>query len=127
MHIGVVQGFIGFGQLRNAIDDYSTAIKLDARAAWAFERRGTLYGAIGQFQEEANDSSAAVRLDPARVDAYVNCARAYEQLGVYDRALENWTKSISLKPKDAAAYSAVQKCTKNSETWSWHKATGAGR
>jgi tetratricopeptide (TPR) repeat protein len=104
------------GELRQAIDDYSRALELDAKDILAHMGRGQVFAECGEFSKAIEDLNFTVEhLEQApitdaawrtQVQAYSLNGRAvaHAGLGNFERALEEFEQSISLCPDNAWVY-----------------------
>jgi len=87
-----------------AIVDYTEAIRLDPKFAFAYNNRCNAYHRKGDNDRAIADCTEAIRLDPKYAFAYNNRGLAYAGKGDYDRAIVDYTEAIRLDPKYALAY-----------------------
>ena len=85
------------GNTDNAIDSYTTAIKLNKNMVDAYFNRGQLL-----FKDEPkkalDDFVKAVALDPKFIDAYYSIAAIQKNMGQYENAVKNLDKILELEP-----------------------------
>ena len=74
------------GDYDRAIADYSEAIRLDPKYAFAHYSRGNAYYAKGDYDRAIANYSEAIKFDPKFADAYLNRGYAYRVKGDNDRA-----------------------------------------
>jgi tetratricopeptide (TPR) repeat protein len=86
-----------------AIDDFSAAIRLDAKLPFAFINRGISWAMVGAYDRAIDDFAQALRIDPRNARAYNNRGGAYRDRGEFDRAMADFNKAIALDPKLADA------------------------
>lgn len=84
-----------------AIQSYTTALKLDAKLARAHRNRGSAYFYKGQYEEAVTDCTAAIKLDPKYGLAYQTRAKALAKLNKPDEA-----KADAAKAKELSAPAA---------------------
>ena len=95
------------GNYRQAIEEYSDAIRLDAKFVNAYINRGLSYHRIGDRDRAFDDYSTAIRLDSSSKDAsipYLNRAIVWRERGNGERAFEDIENSLRLDPKFALAH-----------------------
>ena len=92
------------GRYDRAIADYTKAIKLDPKHAYAYHNRGIAYGDKGDYDHAIADYTQAIKLNPNYARAYYNRGIAYGEKGDYDRAIADYDTAIRLNPKYALAY-----------------------
>ena len=92
------------GKYQLAINEFTTAIRLNPNYTYAYGYRGVAYGNLGQHQRAIQDYDKAIQLDPDDALAYNNRGNAYGHLGQYQRAIQNLDKAIQIDPNDAGAY-----------------------
>lgn len=91
-------------EINKAIEDYSSAIKIDAQYAEALNNRGSLFGVSGQYAQSINDLNQAIKYDPKIPDGYFNRAIARDALRDYQGAVNDFKKAIELTPNDYLIY-----------------------
>ena len=57
--------YAGQAQWKDAIDDYTEAIRQDPKFGWAYGQRAAAYGATGQADSATADRAKAKELGPA--------------------------------------------------------------
>ena len=86
------------GRLDEAIDDYTSAIKLKAGHATSYNNRGNILNALGRYDEAVEDFNYAIRYRPDHSYAYNNRGLSYMGLNRPGRAIGDFKKAISLEP-----------------------------
>ena len=87
------------GRTKNAIRDYSDAIRLDPHFAPALNNRANAYRRLGKLNEAKQDYLAALACsDVAREYPYYGLAQIAEKLGDIDTARDYYTKPLSPIP-----------------------------
>jgi tetratricopeptide (TPR) repeat protein len=71
----------GTFQDREALEDFTAAIGLDANHVGAYKSRAEIYSRHDQFQKALTDSEVVLKLDPATPQAYCNVGFAHYALG----------------------------------------------
>jgi tetratricopeptide (TPR) repeat protein len=89
---------------QEAIETYSSSLKLVQRDAGIFFNRGLAYQQIAQYGEAISDYSRAIELNPWSADIYYNRGVAHHQLGDLESAIKDYDKAIELNPNDADTY-----------------------
>ena len=92
------------GRNSEAIDEFTNAIKLDPKYAYAYYNRGNSYYALKKYNKAIADYTEAIALDPKDAVAYNNRGISYDALEEYDKAIADYTEAIALDPKHAKAY-----------------------
>jgi tetratricopeptide (TPR) repeat protein len=108
------------GNLTQAIEDYTHAIKLNPEYADAYYNRACMYEKIGEkllaekdrrmyfdvlaCLASSNDYTQAVNLNPNHANAYYDLGLAYYKQGNLTQAIEDYNKAIELNPNLAEAY-----------------------
>ncbi len=99
---GTAYGYIG--ELNNAIDDFTSAIKKDSTFADAYNNRGMAYRSLKKHKEAINDFTRAIHFSPSYSSAYCNLGIVYKSLRRYTEAIENFNSAILIDPKFSVAY-----------------------
>jgi len=88
---------------KEAIDDYSKAIKLKPEMKY-YLGRGLTYLTILDFKGAINDFDEAVTLDSTNSELYFNRGYSYSALDNYDRALSDYSTAIILDSSNAKLF-----------------------
>ncbi|HZV80794.1 MAG TPA: tetratricopeptide repeat protein [Geobacteraceae bacterium] len=86
------------GQPDRALQDYATAISLDANDYNAYVHHGTILLNKGELDPAIEDFNRAIAVSPDAVDAYNNRGNAYRKKGNLERALQEYDTAIAKKP-----------------------------
>jgi tetratricopeptide (TPR) repeat protein len=92
------------GDYDKAIVEYTEAIRLDSKNAWAFFNRAIAYEHKGDTDKALADYDEDIRLDSGNPSPYVNRGTIYDDKGEYDKAIADYNEAIRLDPKDVDAY-----------------------
>jgi tetratricopeptide (TPR) repeat protein len=90
------------GEYDRAIQDYSQAIKLDAKSAAAYNNRGVAYDNKGDYDHAIQDYDQAIKLRPS-AEAHFNRGNAYLGKGQHDHAIDDYNQALKFKPDFAPA------------------------
>jgi tetratricopeptide (TPR) repeat protein len=91
--------------MREAIDDFSTALRLKYPKSYeSYTSRGAAYAALGDYKRALADSDEAINIKPDYAAAYVNRGNARRQFGQLQPAAEDYYRAIELDPKLAEAH-----------------------
>jgi tetratricopeptide (TPR) repeat protein len=91
------------GEYDRAIQDYSQALKLNAKFAAAYNNRGVAYDRKGEYDRAIADYEQAIKLKPS-AEAYFNRGNAHLGKSHYDHAIDDYNQAIKLKADFAAAF-----------------------
>ena len=92
------------GRQKDAMKEYSEAIKKYPENAGAYIGRGNIYGDSGQHEKALEDYDKAIELNPNKAIAYNNRGIAYGKLEQHEKAVKDFDKAIELNPNYADAY-----------------------
>lgn len=92
------------GSHEEAIADYTKAIKLDPKYAFAYNNRGASFGDLGKHEEAIADYTKAVEINPEYASAYYNRGISFDEQGKYEEAVSDYTKVLGLSPMDTDSY-----------------------
>lgn len=98
---------VAWGRKRNfanAIRDFDEAIRLDPRAAKAYNWRGNARRSKGDPAQAIADYDRAIALDPRDANVFVNRGIAWADQREYDRAIADYSEAARLDPKSFSAY-----------------------
>lgn len=92
---------------QKAIEDFTTALRLDPKSTSAYSYRAEIYERSGQLENALNDYSAIIKLAPNDEDAYYKRGSVYYyNLKQPEKAIPDFSTCISLDPYNAEAYSS---------------------
>ncbi len=89
---------------QEAIERFSTAIKLIPQLPSSHNNRGNAYAAQGNLDLAIRDYDRAIELNPRYVGAYNNRGKAYMDMRKLNRAIRDLDRAIELDPYFAPAY-----------------------
>lgn len=91
-------------QYKEAVENYTRAIQLQANNSIFYNNRGCAYDDLGEYDKAVADYNKAIRLDPQDASVYVNQGYLFAKLEKYDEAISDYCKAIELNPNNATAY-----------------------
>jgi stress-induced-phosphoprotein 1 len=97
------------GKWKDAIAEYSDAIKRDPTNAKYFCNRGACYTKLMAFDPALKDVTQAIKLDPKYVKAYGRKGCIEFFLKRYNAAMETFRKGIELDPSDEACVDGLKR------------------
>ncbi|GAM97057.1 TPR repeat [alpha proteobacterium U9-1i] len=86
------------GQIERAIEDYTTALSLNASMASAYENRGNAYAAQDNHAAATADYDRAIALNPRRAGALLGRGNARLAAGDAANALNDYNQALALNP-----------------------------
>src|SRR4030042_2262377 len=86
------------GNLDDALNRFSDALKLQPKSAHAWAKRGEIYLKRGNPQSAIGDLVQATKLDPGFAAAFTRLGFAYNATNDHDRALEALDMTVKLDP-----------------------------
>ncbi len=86
---------------REALIEYTNAIRLDANLRVAYERRASAYLLLKQYREAIIDYDKVLRLDPENIVAYSDRGLAKLELGEIYSAISDFSDSIRKQKPDS--------------------------
>jgi tetratricopeptide (TPR) repeat protein len=89
---------------REAISDFTNALKYDNKNVAAYISRGSAYLNLNKFQNAISDYSSAIKYGPNDDRPYAYRGRAYYQIKKFNDALSDFDKAIELNDKFEYAY-----------------------
>ena len=95
------------GDFDRAIGDYTTAVAINPKGAFAYALRAYAYWKKGEDEAAIADYSRAIEISPT-VSVYLNRAYIYVHRRDYDRAIADYTSIIEIDPKEAYVYYGVR-------------------
>ncbi|MDB9453684.1 serine protease [Dolichospermum circinale] len=91
---------------KQAIDDYTQAIKIDPKNPTYYRDRGVAYGKLKNYKQAIDDYTQAIKIDDKNAIYYVGRGLAYFQLKDYKQAINDYTQAIKIDDKNAIYYNA---------------------
>lgn len=86
-----------------AINDFSQAIRIDAKCWRALHNRGVLLAQAGQFEPAFDDFHQTIELKPDYAKAFANRGALYVLAGELEPALADYQQAVAIDPKFAIA------------------------
>ena len=102
--IAVCNDFANEKQIREALDAYKQAIRIDPGDAGAYFGLGLAYGDLGMHKEEIDAFKQVIRIDPDDELAHSNIGFAYRELGMNKEAIEPFKQVIRIDPDNVEAH-----------------------
>ncbi len=91
-------------RIRDAIEDFSDAIRLDKKYGRAFQKRAWAFCLRSDYDTAIADCDVAIRLNEDDADAYFYRGWALDEKKQYDRAITDYTRAIQLGTRLGSAY-----------------------
>ena len=88
----------GQGKLKEALQTYNQAIRLNSKYVEAYNNRGNTLKQLGKLEEAVQSFNQAIQLKPDYIEAYYNQGIAFRQQGELENAVKSFKKAIQLKP-----------------------------
>ncbi|GAB4145142.1 MAG: tetratricopeptide repeat protein [Cyanobacteria bacterium J069] len=82
-----------------ALKDFTQAIELNPKWAWAIASRGQTYQAMERYEEALVDFTQAIELNPKYVWAIASRGQTYRAMERYEEALTDFNQAVELDPK----------------------------
>ena len=86
-------------RLRNAMEDYDSALSLDPDNFWGHYNRGLLRAQVGEDNKAIEDFNFVIKREPENMLAVFNRALLYEQVGNYKGAISDFSHVIRRHPR----------------------------
>jgi tetratricopeptide (TPR) repeat protein len=96
--------YLSKGQTRQAIADFSQAVKRDEDLAAAYRHRARAYCLLRDYDAAVDDARQAVKLGPDDALAHNELGNAYSGKGEQDEAIAAYDKALRLEPSNAIFY-----------------------
>ena len=87
-----------FGRLKEALDCYAEALKLDPSEAEVYNNMAVCLTRLGRIEEAVSYAEKAVALRSTYAEAWANLGGLYAALGDYERGLAACERALALKP-----------------------------
>jgi tetratricopeptide (TPR) repeat protein/S1-C subfamily serine protease len=91
---------------KQAIDDYTQAIKIDPKNPTYYRDRGNTYFQLKDYKQAVDDYTQAIKIDTKNANYYVRRGLTYLQLKDYKQAINDYTQAIKIDDKNAIYYDA---------------------
>ena len=105
MHHNLGTHFYKEGKFREALDQFSHAIKINSNYL-SLNSRGVIYARAGMYQQALSDFNKSISLMPNNVNAHYNRGLTYDKIEKYQLAIGDFNKVISLKSDYVDAYNS---------------------
>ncbi|MDR0322025.1 MAG: tetratricopeptide repeat protein [Treponema sp.] len=90
-------------QYNEAIDDFSSSLKLDPQSYKAAYYRGVVYSVLKQYSQAIDDYALSLSIHPYQSFCLFRRGQAYYHIGDYPQALADCENSLALEPGNKAA------------------------
>jgi tetratricopeptide (TPR) repeat protein len=91
-------------QMRSAIEDYSTVIKLQPKSVVAYQGRAQLYAKFYNWPKALSDHSQLITLEPNQIQHYQDRAEIRARTKDLTGAIADLTTAIRISPNNPALY-----------------------
>lgn len=88
---------------KGAIDDFSKAIEINPKYAFAYYNRAKIYSELDLSENALSDINTAIKLD-GKSDYYLTRALIYKDNKDTKKSLSDFNKAIEINPENAFAY-----------------------
>ena len=95
------EGYNHDGKYRLAVEEFTTAIRLNPGYTNAYWARGWAYDYLNQYQQAIQDFDKAIQFDPYDVLPYISRGFSYYRSNSYQQAIQDFDKAIQLDPYDS--------------------------
>jgi len=102
-HYNLGNLYMAGGKLKQAIDSYETAIKLQKDLILPYVNASLMYNRLGDNNTAAERLEQAIAIDPNSVAAHLNLALLYGEMDQYEKAVDEFRTAFKLDPHSAAA------------------------
>ncbi len=92
------------GNVKEAIEDYTTALQQFPGYSEAYANRGAAYFKAGDFSAAIRDYDKAIKIKPGNSRNYYNRAAGKATTGDFSGALDDYNRFLQMQPNDAGAY-----------------------
>ena len=99
-HFKVGMEFAQLKLLKNAIDEFDLAIKLNPKNPNIYRKKGLILFGMSRYDEAKTNYEKAISLNPQDTQAYINLGMVNYTTGNRTEALADWEKAIVLKTDD---------------------------
>ncbi len=96
--VQAANSFMQSNRFKDAIDNYSKAIKLDKNNPVLYQQRADANIQMAKPKKALGDLNKALSLDPNDPNSYNLRARAYDALGNYDKEIEDLNDLVKRTP-----------------------------
>jgi len=114
------------GDLKSALEDYTSAIKFDPEHAKAYNNRGALREIQGNLAGALADLNNAIRLAPFSPEAYANRGVIRQAQNDLERAAQDFTKALEVADANWAYRMQIEKLLVNVQAKFKEKDSSAG-
>ncbi|MDB9482653.1 tetratricopeptide repeat protein [Dolichospermum circinale CS-537/05] len=92
---------------KQAINDYTQAIKIDPKNPTYYRDRGLTYFQLKDYKQAINDYTQAIKLKPDYPEAYTNLGIVSYEMGEVETAINHWRNAIKINSNFAEAHLAL--------------------
>ncbi len=96
--------FAEAGHPKKAIDDHTTAIKLNPKMSSAYYNRGNAWRSMGEYDKAISDYNLAIHLNPNNGRAFINRGLSWNKKQEFEKAKSDFNDACELNPKWPLAF-----------------------
>lgn len=96
--------YAAMGKHKEAIDDFTAALKISPGSTSVYNNRGNSWRAIGSLKNAVKDYNETIKLDENAAPAYNNRGMVRLSQGRFDDARADFSQAIKIQPTFADAY-----------------------
>jgi tetratricopeptide (TPR) repeat protein len=102
-HYNLGNFYMAGGKLKQAIDSYETAIKLQKDLILPYVNASLVYNRLGDNDTAAERLRQAIAIDPNSTAAHLNLALLYGEMGQHEKAIDEFRTTFKLNSQSAVA------------------------
>jgi len=95
--------YFACSQYKEAIEDFTFALKLDEKSYKAAYYRGVVHSVLRQYAKAIDDYSLSLSINPYQSFCLFRRGQAYYHIGDYPQALSDCENSLALEPENNSA------------------------
>ena|GEM_PF-5699153 len=105
-----------FGELKDALEAYDKALKIDPNYAIAWYNKGNCLDIMSHFEEALKCYKKAAELDSSIEEIWDSMGLTHKKLGYFQKAIENFDKALEIKPDDIDVWRHKADCYRKLRT-----------
>lgn len=98
IHNSLGIAYIKIGSIKEGIEEFKNAIKIDPNYVRAYYNLGITYMNKGFIDEGIEELKTAIKIDPYYLDAHYYLGIAYQRKNLIDKAISQYETVLRLKP-----------------------------
>lgn len=96
--------FMESDRKKEALSDFTTAIRLNPKHELAYYNRGNIYFDIGNYSAAITDYSSALKINPQNINSLINRGISFIEINLFDKAILDFSLALDIDSSNSDVY-----------------------